>query len=304
MFSFLSVLYFEDLGIHLVQDRERDVNIKTYITLSLLSIECTILLICIYQLYRFFKHGRLHLKKLTHILIALQMIVCMLQAIKISDVYEEFLGETTFAFCSLIYLVVLLFWFDFHQKLKQGSGILFLKQPAFAICIVLYVILYTSAFAVAEFLLLDSQQALKLPSYVAWWHLAFFTGTMIACLCVTIAISNTTRGLYQTVRVRFFKKTAKILSVICCCFILRFLGTLLFIFLHHKPESVPKGWDTPMGFVIIYLFDRIIPVVVFMVLMRKVPGAVPVKPGGSGVIVGAGSGSFGSLYTPLLSDEA
>jgi len=300
MFRHFSVLYFEDLGIHIVQDREKDLDVKTYITLSLLSIECTILLICIYQLWRFFQHeARLRLKKLIHSLIALQMIVCLLQAVHIPDIYEEFLGETAFVFCSLIYFSVLLFWYDFHQKLKLGKGIEFIKQNPFVICIIVYILFYMGAFGTAQYLLNYYKKDFNLPAVAVWWHLALFTFLVVGIIYVTVLIFATTRRLYVSVRIRFFRRTAQILVVVCCCFFVRFLGTLLFIFLHHKPEYVMKGWDTPTGFAIIYMFDRIIPVVVFMVLMRKVPSAPrePLQTGGS-------SGSFGSLYAPLLSDEA
>jgi len=290
MLKHFNVLYFEDFGIHFTpNDQDKNVNIKTDITIALLSIQCIILFICIFQLLRFFNYAKLYLKKVMHFLVALQMIVGILQVINIPDPWEELLDETTFVFSSLTYCAVLLFWFDFHHKLKQGKGIAFLQTRAFLICTASYVILYIGSFAFA-LLLLSKEEAMKLPSYIIWWHLAFYTCAMMAALTITIIIANTTMGLYFTVRIRFFKKTAKILAVVCCCFIIRFLGALLFAFIHHKRSAVPHGWDTPLGFAIIYMFDRIIPVVIFMILMRKLPS------------VTHPNASLSNLYAPLLND--
>jgi len=267
--NFLSCISFEDLGIYSsIQTSNKNVN--TITTYSLISIECIILFLCIYQLFRFFKFGKLYLKKVIHVLIVFSMTVCIAQATKIPPVFEELLHEASFVFCSLIYFAVMLFWVDFYQKLTQGKGLLFLQQRTFVICMAVYVLLYMGVFATAQFLLYGNQVSV-LPSIAVWWHLAFYAIVMIGMLCVTVFIAGTIKSMFLSVRIRFFKKTAKILALICGCFILRFLGTLLFVLIHYKPSAIPSAWDTPEGFVLIYLFDRIIPVLVFIIVMRKIP---------------------------------
>jgi len=289
--NFISVLSFEDLGLYnkhqnKTSDEER---VDLGITSTFLFIECTILLICLYQLLRFSKcAGRLYLKKVVHVLIAIEMAVCMLQAVDIPYVYEEFLHEATFIFCSLIYLIVLLFWFDFYYKLSRGEGILFLRKRSFLVSITLYILLHIGVFVATQCIVFPRQPWL-LPPYVVWWHLAFYTSMMIGIFYVATRISGSIYGLYSNVRIKFFKRTAKLLVVVGCCFIIRFLGTLLFVYLHHNPTAVPAAWDTQEGFVIIYMCDRIIPVVVFMILMRKMPTSS-----------NQGSESFSNVYSPVV----
>jgi len=130
--NFISVLSFEDLGLYRKHHNQTRLEERTDlgVTLGLLSIECIILFICLFQLLRFILNcpGRLYLKKVVHALIALEMLVCMLQAVNIPSFYEEFLHEATFIFCSLIYFNVLLFWYDFYCKLSKGEGITFFTE--------------------------------------------------------------------------------------------------------------------------------------------------------------------------------
>jgi len=290
--NFISVLSFEDLGLYRKHHNQTRLEERTDlgVTLGLLSIECIILFICLFQLLRFILNcpGRLYLKKVVHALIALEMLVCMLQAVNIPSFYEEFLHEATFIFCSLIYFNVLLFWYDFYCKLSKGEGITFLRKRLFLVCIALYIILHIGAFITTQYVAFP-QQPWRLPPYVVWYHLAFYTCIMLGIFYVAARISGSICGLFFNVRKRFFKKTAKLLSVVGCCFVIRFLGTLLFVFLHHNPTAVPPFWETQPGFVMIYMCDRIIPVVVFMILMRKLPSSN----------IGTDSDSFSNLYTPV-----
>jgi len=286
--SFMSSISFEDLGIYSsVQKRHNHTN--AIITYSLIAIECIILFVCIYQLFRFFKFGKLYLKKVIHVLIVFSMSVCLAQAAKIPPVFEELLHEASFVFCSLIYFAIMLFWIDFYQKLTQGKGLMFLQKRTFVICMACYVLLYMGSFAAAQCFLYGTKASV-LPSIAAWWHLAFYTILMIGMLSVTVFIAGTIKSMFLNVRIRFFKKTAKILALICGCFILRFLGTLIFVLIQFKPSSIPAKWDSPEGLIVIYLFDRIIPVLVFIIVMRKIPSEK------------TSTESISNFYSPLLND--
>jgi len=287
--SFISILSFEDLGIYSSTQARNNPDTNTIISYSLISIESIILLICIYQLIRFFKNGKLYLKKVIHVLILFSMTVCIVQATNIPEIFEELLREAYFVFCSLVYFAVLLFWVDFYQKLTQGRGLLFLQQRTFVLCMVVYVLLYIGGFATAQLVLFGTENSI-LPSIAVWWHLAFYTAVMVGMLGVTVLIGGTIKSMFLNVRVRFFRKTAKILAVVCGCYIVRFLGTLLFVLIHYKPSMMPAEWDSPEGFLIIYVFDRIVPVIVFIIVMRKIP-----SPSSS-------TDSMASFYTPLLND--
>lgn len=73
MYKFISVLSFEDLGIY-NNNKPQDEQIDCIITWSILSLEFCILFICLFQLWRFFSVDKLYIKKVIHILIALQII--------------------------------------------------------------------------------------------------------------------------------------------------------------------------------------------------------------------------------------
>jgi len=287
--NFISVLSFEDLGIYSSTQARNNPDTNTIISYSLLSVESIILLICIYQLLRFFKHGKLYLKKVIHILILFSMTVCIVQGTNIPAIFEEMLREAYFVFCSLVYFAVLLFWVDFYQKLTQGRGLLFIQKRTFVVYMVVYVLLYMAGFIAAQLLVYGKETSI-LPSIAVWWHLVFYSALMLGMLSVTLLIGGTIKSMFLNVRVRFFRKTAKMLAVVCACYIIRFIGTLSFVLIHYKPSMLPTLWDSPEGFAIIYVFDRIVPVIVFLVVMRKIP-----SPSSS-------SESLARFYTPLLND--
>lgn len=72
---------------------------------------------------------------------------------------------------------------------------------------------------------------------------------------------------------------SQLLILVCFCFVIRVGSALLFVCIHHATHAVPTQWHTQGGFFLIYLLDRILPVIVFMILMRNTPSKVVIAGG-------------------------
>jgi len=232
-----------------------------YLKYGIVGLESVILLISFIQLIRFSKFNRLYLKKSMHTLIICQMIVCIiLKTVEMSDGVRELVEEGGFVFSLLMYLAMILFWCDFHMKLTRGFGMPFLQTPTFVGLIGGYVVVYMLTFGYLK--------QCTFPFYfsIGWWHATCYGVAMIAMFWTTLSILTTIRSLYFTVRTKFFRKTAEILGLVCCCFVFRLLGSLFMI-----PGMRPSSFNSEIGLILIYLQEKIIPLCVFMILLRKVP---------------------------------
>jgi len=267
-------LSFADIGMLSKDQRQRE-NL-TVVTLVLLILEVIIACLCMVQLLRFMQY-RVFLKKVVHALIIVEMLACIFQAVDIVDiVYERFLHEATFVICSLLYLSVFLFWVDFLENLKNGSSITILRSKKLLLYMGAYACVYLGLWlAIQRAFFTDEEWRLTIIS--RWWHLIFYASLSIGMVRVSYSIrAMLQESQFPILTHRCFaivKKASKTLYVVSSCFMLRSFATILFIVCQNVPLQPPMHWDSWIGFLILYLFDRILPVLVFIVLMRHVPNA-------------------------------
>jgi len=264
----------EDLGIHLHHQPFNKDN--SMITLGLLLLEILIVIICCIQLCRFLKH-RLFLKKLVHTLIIIQMTTCIIQAIDLPSVYSRFLHEVSFVLCSLLFFSVLLLWVDFYENMKRGFRIRVLQSHTLLWYMWIYACSYLGLWLLIEYFAFGgSNEGWVLTTYTTWWHLTFYTIATVSMIHISYSIVNMLgKSCFPALTSRclsFVRKTSRTLFFVCVCFGLRFSSTLLFAIYPHLPAFIPVvPWDSEIAFLVLYLLDRILPVVLFMILMRRVP---------------------------------
>jgi len=272
-------LSFEALGIT-VNHRKDEREYPEALCMGLLAVEMVLVVVCLVQICRFWKH-RVFLKKVVHMLIILHMIACIFQAVDIAGVYKRFLHEVTFIFCSLLYLSVLLLWVDFYENLERGFRIQFLQSNTLLWFMCGYAWFYLGMWFAIHYYAFDGKdEESLLSSYTAWWHLSFYAVILVGMLqvsyCIVAMLGKSHFPILTNRCVTFARRTSRTLGVVCFCFFLRFFSTLLFVLCQFLPVVMPQfEWDTWLGFLILYLFDRILPVLVFVILMRRVPSVHP-----------------------------
>jgi len=269
-------LSFEDIGIISHPNEKQQYPLP--LVIGILMVEATIVVVCLVQLCRFMKY-RVFLKKVVHILIVLEMLACMFQAVDIPSVYKRFLHEVTFISCSLLYFSVFLLWVDFYENLKRGLRIRFLQSNSLLLFMCGYACIYLGVWTLIQHGAFSAFDEEWLTSYSIWLHLSFYASVSAGMIQVSYSIITLLRRSHYPILtnrcIGLAKRTSRTLCIVCCCFVFRFFSTLIFVLCQSLPNTKSLlPWDTWLGFLMLYLFDRILPVLAFVILMRRVPSYI------------------------------
>jgi len=264
-------------------DSDSDIpeNIFT-VAMVMCGLAAAIFTMTIFQLIRItrLKVDSTYFKQIVHISIALQMIGCVMQNLEIADVTDYpcwvyfAIQEFDFLTEAAAYFTLMLFWTNFYFRIVHGRVLCPFQSNVFGVCILISALLYLSLFCsfCYDYVQDDCHTGwLILRKYLYWWHVSFFIVTAIVFLVITIKIWIQIRTLHG--RFRHKRKTLKVLGFLAVLTVFRSLVDLVF---EHVPETSRIAfiyWDTWVGFFAYFMLESIMPSVIFLLLLGRIPSA-------------------------------
>jgi len=219
-------------------------------------------------------------KKIVHISIAIQMIGCIMQNLEIANVtqYDCWLyfaiQELNFLTEGAAYFTLLMFWTNFYFRIVHNRVLWPFQSNAFGISVTVVAAAYLSLFCWYCHKKVEDDCRTGwyiLRIYLYWWHVGFFIIAAIAFLVITIKLRIQIETLHG--RFKHKRKTLKVLSVLAILTVFRSVVDGVF---EHVPETNKIAfiyWDTWVGFFTYFMLESLIPSVIFLILLGKIPNA-------------------------------
>jgi hypothetical protein len=141
----------------------------------------------------------------------------------------------------------------------------------FGVCMGIICVLYLALFSfLAYYYIDDCQQGWHLLRlYLYWWHVGFFAVSAVIFLIITIKLYLKIDSLNG--RFKKKKRTLKVLGFLAILTVFRSMVDGVF---EHVPESNKIAfiyWDTWIGFFTYFTLESLIPSVIFLLLLGKIP---------------------------------